>query len=426
MKLKEIDNLINEVLEQEAKKLIKEQVNEVDHLIDSVKNFQSLSGLVNKIDEIEDAGSNGTVIFISIRNVTPEELVQCCGGDSLEHAQTNLMQGLHHDLEDNGFNGDFDIDVETSGDENSLHLVIRITPINDNTLGDTEMDEQTKDTNPTAVDNKDVILGGNQYGDFEGGDKPQEVDEKKDEKWIQKAIKPSHEGYCTPMTKSTCTPKRKALAKTLKKMAKNESTKKKTITLSEAQMAELLKKIINETVKTMDPATEKAISDSGKENDEALKAVEKKIKDYLTFKGNDNPEFPNQIGMGDDKMARQNSTEEDEFLNDNRGRGPQDLTYDQEPSKEFKERLKMSLVGSSTMGNPSDAANAIKTDVGKNMAKAVEKRQEIKQEEPLYKREAVPMKTKDKEEPERGPKKRMVEKDIARMKQMSGYNEKTQ
>ena len=42
-----------------------------------------------------------------------------------------------------------------------------------------------------------------------------------DKKWIQKAINPAHKGYCTPMTKPTCTPKRKALAVTLKKMAKN-------------------------------------------------------------------------------------------------------------------------------------------------------------------------------------------------------------
>jgi hypothetical protein len=40
--------------------------------------------------------------------------------------------------------------------------------------------------------------------------------------WIQKAINPAHKGYCTPMTKPTCTPKRKALAKTLKKIAKNK------------------------------------------------------------------------------------------------------------------------------------------------------------------------------------------------------------
>lgn len=35
--------------------------------------------------------------------------------------------------------------------------------------------------------------------------------------WIQKAVNPAHKGYCTPMTKSTCTPKRKALARTFKK-----------------------------------------------------------------------------------------------------------------------------------------------------------------------------------------------------------------
>lgn len=43
----------------------------------------------------------------------------------------------------------------------------------------------------------------------------------KNKKWIQKAINPKHKGYCTPMSKPTCTPKRKALARTLKKMAKN-------------------------------------------------------------------------------------------------------------------------------------------------------------------------------------------------------------
>jgi len=44
----------------------------------------------------------------------------------------------------------------------------------------------------------------------------------KDGKWIQKAINPKHKGYCTPMTKATCTQKRKALAMTLRKMAKKK------------------------------------------------------------------------------------------------------------------------------------------------------------------------------------------------------------
>jgi hypothetical protein len=45
---------------------------------------------------------------------------------------------------------------------------------------------------------------------------------KTDKKWIQKAVNPAHKGYCTPMSKPTCTPKRAALARTLKKMAKNK------------------------------------------------------------------------------------------------------------------------------------------------------------------------------------------------------------
>lgn len=38
--------------------------------------------------------------------------------------------------------------------------------------------------------------------------------------WIQNAVNPKHKGYCTPMSKPTCTPRRKALARTFKKMAK--------------------------------------------------------------------------------------------------------------------------------------------------------------------------------------------------------------
>ena len=44
----------------------------------------------------------------------------------------------------------------------------------------------------------------------------------KDGKWIQKAVNPKHKGFCTPLSKKTCTPKRKALAMTLKSMAKKK------------------------------------------------------------------------------------------------------------------------------------------------------------------------------------------------------------
>jgi len=38
-----------------------------------------------------------------------------------------------------------------------------------------------------------------------------------DKKWIQQAVDPEHKGYCTPMSKPTCTPRRKTLARRFKR-----------------------------------------------------------------------------------------------------------------------------------------------------------------------------------------------------------------
>jgi len=45
-----------------------------------------------------------------------------------------------------------------------------------------------------------------------------------EDKWIQKSVNPEHKGYCTPMSKDTCTPPRKALAKRFKKGIDEEET----------------------------------------------------------------------------------------------------------------------------------------------------------------------------------------------------------
>ena len=55
--------------------------------------------------------------------------------------------------------------------------------------------------------------GGDRVGFKKGG-------KVEDKNWIQKAVNPKHEGFCTPMTKKTCTPRRKALARTFKKMGR--------------------------------------------------------------------------------------------------------------------------------------------------------------------------------------------------------------
>ena len=53
----------------------------------------------------------------------------------------------------------------------------------------------------------------------------EDAKKKKSKNWIQKAVNPKHEGYCTPMTKATCTPKRKALARTFKAMGRARKNK---------------------------------------------------------------------------------------------------------------------------------------------------------------------------------------------------------
>ena len=38
--------------------------------------------------------------------------------------------------------------------------------------------------------------------------------------WIQGTVNPAHKGFCSPMTKKSCTPARKRLAKTFKAMGR--------------------------------------------------------------------------------------------------------------------------------------------------------------------------------------------------------------
>lgn len=371
MKTNEFDNIVNDILEEETRKLIKEQVEQSNNLIDSIKKFQSLSGLLDKITGIENSGADR--IVINLNGVTPEELVTCCGGDSLGNIQTKLMQSLHHDLDEHGFSGNYDIDIDTQGDSDSLSLTIRISPNDDEFSKEKDMNEVT--------DNGELT---NTFG-----------------------------------------------------QAMYESNKK-IITLNQEEMADLLTNIIKEAVESPNipssggipgiDVTEKSSKDSGKINSDALQAVEKKIKDLLNFDGNDNPESPNQIGQGDDKVSVNATDSQDEEIEMNRGRNPSDLTYDNEPGEEFKKRAKLSLVGASEMGNSPEYANVVnpKSKVGENVAKASEKRKEIRKDEPIYDKEAVPVKNDNKKSVRPAVDDPAVASNIKRMKQMTGYKKNTQ
>ena len=449
MEPKEFDIIMNEALETETRKLIQEEIDKMDNLVNSVKGFQTLSGLVDKISHVN--GDDNSRIEIQIQDITPEELVSCCGGDSLGKAQTNLMQGLHHDLEENGFNDNYDIDVDTQGTEDSLGLTIKITTNDDELSNKNDMSEVTdtpKDTNPTKKDEKDMILGGDkikeQQQEASGAMAAEEdvTEHHKHDKKSQIDFICKHDKDCKreDLEKLSDDEVEKKYLALEKKMGITES-KKKVVTLTENEMASLIEKIIREAEDNPHLATpvrgvpgvdvtKKTRKDSGKENDDALKAVEKKIKDYLSFDGNDDPEFPNPVGKGEQKVATKNTESENDVVDLNRGRTPADLTYDQEPSEQFKERAKLSLVGAAEMGNSSEYANAIPSKVGEDMVKTAEKRKEARANEPIYDKEAVPVDEdsdkKDRPGPDSGNKGEAVASEILRMKQMSNYKEKTQ
>jgi hypothetical protein len=209
-------------------------------------------------------------------------------------------------------------------------------------------------------------------------------------------------------------------------------SKKTTLRLTESELVSLIKKMVvkskvNESVPGL-AVTQKAQKLSGSESKSYMSDVEKKLKDISTFDGNDNPEFPKQIGKGE-KMAINPTEEQDEIIADTRGGGMEDLNYDYEPSENFKKRLKMALEGDPKMGNSQEAANVVKTDTGKNLAKKAERKKEKESENfevswgHNWKSPEKVVVVKESEKPKMTS---VLEEEIKRMKKILGYDEATQ
>lgn len=198
-------------------------------------------------------------------------------------------------------------------------------------------------------------------------------------------------------------------------------SKKKVLRLKESEMVDLIKKIVTESIPGLE-VTKRAQNQSKKDNESNATEVAKKIKGATTFEGNDNPEFPKQIGKGE-KVARKNTPEQEEEIEDNRGGGLEDLAYDIEPSQQFKDRVKKSLEGHSTTGNSQDYANVIKSDLGKNIADKVERKQKARKDMVMYNKDVQPTKSVNESKSES---KSILEEEIQKMKKMVSYNEKTQ
>jgi hypothetical protein len=216
-------------------------------------------------------------------------------------------------------------------------------------------------------------------------------------------------------------------------------SKKKTIRLTETELTNLIAKMVSESVPGLE-VTKKSHTESGKENSSHLKDVDKKMKDYLSFDGNDNPEFPKPIGKGE-KVARKNTEKQEDEIKKNFA-GLENLDYDIEPDENFKKRLKMAIEGDRLMGNapttektnviPSNGSklgeepkdkdgNSIPTpETAKKIEKQVKDRGEDKKNRVLYNKESVPVNE------SKITLNNVLLEEINKMKKFSEYNKKTQ
>ena len=202
----------------------------------------------------------------------------------------------------------------------------------------------------------------NGHNSFELNGKTYEVKEgkstkkKKNNKWIQDAInkpkesKKKSEGDKKDSKTDLKTSKQVNLALNLKKM--NESK----IYLSENEMVELIEKLVaEERVKGLD-VTIKNQKASKKENDDYLRSVTKKMKEYLRdgSKG-DYEENPKNFPMGNGqiekmkKMAYTPSEEVGEYIEDYAYPGQTNLVFDE--IKPDDKKIEKYLKGDKTTGN---------------------------------------------------------------------------
>lgn len=240
---------------------------------------------------------------------------------------------------------------------------------------------------------------------FEVDGKVYHVREAKEKKFIQKAVKKmdkkgttgSFKEYCGGEVTQSCIKKamksgdpdlvKKAnFAKNIKayRGAKHESKIKESIQLTEEELIDVIEKLVREeetksnlrkSAKPRGLSTyEKAHKGSGKENEDYIKSVTKKLKDYLKDGSMGeyemNPKhFP--AGNGElkkmSKMAYTPSSEVQDYTDNLTAAGQENLVYDEiHPNEEW---VSDNMEGASRTGNNPKWANAVETPANKKRNK---------------------------------------------------------
>ena len=289
-----------------------------------------------------------------------------------------------------------------------------------------DMDEKPKEIDEVEVDEEDIAEG-NAFSEARckaicAGDQSFEVDGKEYE-----------------VTDADDSDKEACGCKSMKESTKN------VVTLSESEMIELIQRLVMEQKEAKGlKDTEKILKDSKKVNDEAMEAVNKKMKDYVKAGSEeaytpDAEHFPQGNGeLGEtEKMAYTPSKQVEEFIEFiSRTAGQEDIGYDQiKPDEDW---LEMNIMGSSKTGNSQEYANAVPTDVNKKINIKRKKQELNKLKHMAYNKAPQPVydfagnKTHNDSfaglqtasiDEKKGEK---INEDIDRMKSLLGHNYKTQ
>lgn len=225
-----------------------------------------------------------------------------------------------------------------------------------------------------------------------------------------------------------------------------KESKKQTLQLTEDEMVELIERIVNEQKIEGISSEKSAMKASKRDTDDYIKAVTKKMKDYLKDGSAGDYEmepdsFPKGNGeLGDnEKMAYKASDGVEEYIDQiARSGGMENLDYDQiKPDEEW---LDLNIMGSSETGNNPEWGNAVKTKTGEKVKDRKDKNILAKLKKQSYNKAPQPVtdyagkkthsdsmagievdesKTDDK-------KKKVVNEEIDRIKNLFTHNYKTQ
>ena len=436
-------------------------------------NITYLEKMISKVLK-ENLGEKAETLVSKIKTSIKEDSEVCeCGGNMYEgecvECGSKMMDEGIYDVEDINNKDEFDYvqeeeDIETEtnveNEESCKYHMDKFGPDDDRTkqfCGDS-MNESLKGRQRRLDRNKNNKIDAEDFKMLRKGEtkegKEKFPDLTGDGKVTRKDVLVGR-GVKLKNSKSN-----KAIKKVNKISTKHGMEESNSVRMSESEMVNLIEKIIIEqkSKNVKDPAEktnskiigntpgynkyEQIHKKDGKENEDSLKAVAQKMKDYLKdgSKGeyNTNPKFFPK-GNGElakmDKKAYVPSEAVEDYIDNFTAAALENLDYDEiHPNEEW---VTNNIEGSSKTGNNPDWANTGESDVNKKRNKIRKDNMLAKLKRMAYNKSPQPV-VNDKDGGSKAsdimtklestePKKvKQINEEFERMKSLIGYNQKTQ